>query len=28
MAPDHLDRLRAICRARDPEGRFVGYLGL
>src|SRR6185369_12112133 len=28
LAPDHLARLRAICRARDPERRFVSYLGL
>ncbi len=28
LAAAHLDRLRAICRARDPEGRFVSYLGL
>jgi FAD/FMN-containing dehydrogenase len=28
MAPTHLERLRRIRRARDPDGRFATYLGL
>jgi FAD/FMN-containing dehydrogenase len=28
IAAEHFDRLRAISAARDPDGRFVPYLGL